>query len=120
MLKPVILALAAMLAVGCEMSIGNLTGRANDEWTRTYQLASGGELEIVNTNGRIDVEGTDGSAVEVRAERIAKAATDDGARELLPRITIRDEAKPDHIRIETERMSGLMIGATFALRWAAR
>jgi hypothetical protein len=112
-----ILALAALLAGGCEMSIGNLSGRASDEWTRTYQLTKGGELEIVNTNGRVDVEGTDDSTVEVRAERIAKAATDDGARELLPRISIRDDAKPDHIRIETERMAGVMIGASFEVRY---
>ena len=52
---PLVFALA-----GCDMSLGNLTGRATDEWTRTYPLSPGGEVRIVNTNGRIDVEGVDG------------------------------------------------------------
>ncbi len=112
---PLLLALAA-----CDMSLGHLAGRATDEWTRTYTLAPGGEVHIGNTNGRIEVEGVDGSAVEVRAERIAKAATDEGARELLPRIVIREDAKPDRISIETERMSGIMIGANFEVRYHVR
>jgi DUF4097 and DUF4098 domain-containing protein YvlB len=118
------LAAAALTLVvamaGCEMSVGNLTGRATDEWTHTYPLTSGGELEITNTNGKIDVEGIDGSTVEVRAERIAKAATDTGARELLPRIVIKESVKPDHVSIETERMSGIMIGAGFEVRYHVR
>lgn len=105
---------------GCEMSVGHLTGRATDEWTHTYPLSAGGELEISNTNGRIDVEGIDGSTVEVRAERIARAATDEGAKELLPRIVIKETVKPDHVTIETERMSGIMFGAGFEVRYHVR
>lgn len=112
---PLVLALA-----GCEMSIGNLAGRATDEWTHTYPLAAGGEIEIVNTNGRIDIEGVDGSTVEVRAERIAKAATDAGARELLPRIVIKEDVKPDHVTIQTERITGFMVGANFEVRYHVR
>src|ERR1700730_17104563 len=114
-----VLRIVVMLA-GCEMSVGSLAGRATDEWTRTYPLATGGELEIVNTNGKIEVEGTDGSTVEIRAERIARAATDSGASELLPRIVIRETVKPDHVSIMTERMSGLMIGANFEVRYHVR
>jgi Putative adhesin len=114
---PIVLVL--MLA-GCEMSVGHLVGRASDEWTRTYPLATGGELEIVNTNGKIEVEGTDGSTVEIRAERIARAATDAGASELLPRIIIRETVKPDRISVVTERMSGFMFGANFEVRYHVR
>ncbi len=116
--------LAAALAVpmlaalaGCDMSLGALAGRATDEWTRTYQLSPGGELRIGNTNGRIEIEGVDGSTVDVRAERIAKAATDEGARELLPRIKITEDVKPDRIAIATERLSGIMIGAGVEVRY---
>jgi DUF4097 and DUF4098 domain-containing protein YvlB len=112
---PLVVALA-----GCEMSVGNLTGRATDEWTHTYPLTAGGELEITNTNGRIEVEGVDGSTVEVRAERIAKAATDTGARELLPRIVIKETVTPEHVTIATERMSGIMVGAGFEVRYHVR
>jgi len=113
------LPLAAGL-VGCDMSLGHLTGRATDEWTHTYPLAAGGEVHIGNTNGRIDVEGVEGSTVEVRAERIARAATDDGARELLPRITIKEDIQPDRVSIETDKlggMGGIMIGVNFEVRY---
>lgn len=125
LLVPLTLALAA-----CDMSLGHLAGRATDEWTRRYTLAPGGEIRIVNTNGKIEVEPFDGSQirgegapgvnVEVRAERIARAATDTGAQELLTHITIREDVKPDRISIETERMAGFMIGASFEVRYHVR
>ena len=115
-----LLPLAAVLA-GCDMSsFAHLTAKASDEWTRSYPLSAGGEVRIVNTNGRIDVEGVDGSTVEVRAERIARGATDAAARELLPRIVIKEEKKPDLVSLETERMSGIMFGAAFEVRYHVR
>ncbi|HEY7290889.1 MAG TPA: DUF4097 family beta strand repeat-containing protein [Vicinamibacterales bacterium] len=112
---PLIVGLAA-----CDVSLGNLMGRATDEWTRSYPLAAGGEVRIGNTNGRIEVEAADGSTVEVRAERIARAATDEAAKELLPRITIKEDVQPNRVSIETERMSGVMIGANFEVRYHVR
>src|SRR3979411_1354977 len=106
LLVPLVVALA-----GCDVSLGNLSARATEEWTHTYPLTAGGEIRIVNTNGRIDVEGVDGSTVESRAERFARGATDAAAKELLPRIVIKEDVKPDRITLETERMSGIMIGA---------
>jgi hypothetical protein len=110
----------ALLLGACDMSLGNLTGRATDEWTRSYPLSAGGEVRIGNGNGSIEVEAVEGSTVEVRAERIAKAATDTGAQELLPRITIKEDVKPDRVSIETERMSGIMLGANFEVRYHVR
>ena len=111
-----VLPLALVLA-GCDVHLGNLTARATEEWTHTYPLTAGGEIRINNTNGRIDVEGVDGTSVEVRAERIAKGATESAAKELLPRIVIKEDVKPDRITLETERMSGIMIGAGFEVRY---
>jgi DUF4097 and DUF4098 domain-containing protein YvlB len=113
------LPLAVALA-GCDLSLGHLSARAADEWTHTYRLTAGGEIHIVNTNGVIEVEGVDGSTVEVRAERIAKGATEAAAKELLPRIIIREEAKPDRVSLETERISGVMIGASVEVRYHVR
>jgi hypothetical protein len=114
-----VLPLAFALA-GCDVSLGNLSARATDEWTHTYPITAGGEVRIANSNGRIDIEGVDGSTVEVRAERIAKGATEAAARELLPRIVIKEDTKPDRVSIETERMSGIMIGAGFEVRYHVR
>jgi hypothetical protein len=113
--------LVAVLALtACDVSIGNLAGRATENWAKTYQLAPGGELQIGNTNGRIDIEGADGDTVDVRAEKIAKATTDDAARELLPRIKIDEDVKPDRIKIETARMGGIMLGAGVEVRYTVR
>ena len=114
-----VLPLAVALA-GCDGSLGNLSAHATEEWTHTYPLTSGGEVRLVNTNGRIDVEGVEGTTLEVRAERIANGATDSAARELLPRIVIREDVKPDRVTIETERMGGIMFGAGFEVRYHVR
>lgn len=105
---------------GCDLSVGNLTERATEEWTRSYPLAAGGEIRIGNTNGRVEIEGVDGSTVEIRAEKIARSATETGARELLPRITIKEDVQPDRVSVETEKMSGIMIGAAFEVRYFVR
>src|ERR1700736_5376238 len=114
-LLPIVVALA-----GCDVHLRDLSARATDEWTRSYPLKAGGEVRIVNTNGKIDVEGIDGSTVDVRAERIARGATDSAARELLPRIVINEDATPDRVSIETGRLSGIMIGAAFEVRYHVR
>jgi DUF4097 and DUF4098 domain-containing protein YvlB len=112
-----LLPLVALLA-GCD--VHNLSARATDEWTRSYSLKPGGEIRIVNTNGRIEIEGTSSKSVEIRAERIARAATETAARELLPRIVIKEEATPERVSLETERMRGIMIGAAFEVRYHVR
>lgn len=112
---------AAVLVAACDMSaLHNLTGRASDEWTRSYPLKPGGEIRIGNTNGKIEVEGVDGSTVEVRAERVARAATDEGARELLPRITIKEDITPDRVSLQTDRLSGIMLGVSFEVSYRVR
>jgi hypothetical protein len=107
--------LVAIAAAGC--GFGPLPGRATEEWTKTYPLSAGGEVRIGNTNGKVDIEGVDGSTVEVRAEKIARAATDDGARQLLPHITITEDVKPERVSIETARISGMLIGARYEVEY---
>jgi len=110
----------ALAMAGCDANFGHLLGNATEEWTHSYPLTAGGEIRIVNTNGKIDVEGVDGSTVEVKAERIARGTSDEAARELLPKIVIKEDARPDRISIETERISGIMIGASFEVRYHVR
>jgi hypothetical protein len=115
---PVALALPVVVAlVACDVPLGHLAGRATEEWTHTYQLSPGGQVRIGNTNGRVDVIGVEGSTVEVRAQKVAHAATDEGARELLPRIKIYEDAKSDRIVVETEHMGGFMIGVGYEVRY---
>ena len=110
----------ALVLGGCDMGMAHLAGRATEEWTHTYPISAGGEVRIVNTNGKIEVEPTDGTEVVIRAEKIAKAATDTGARELLPRIEIKEEVSPERVFIQTGKIDGFMIGAGFEVRYHVR
>jgi len=63
------------LALGACDGRFDLPGRATDEWTRRYPLADGGQLQISNTNGIVEIEGVTGSTVDVRAERVTAQST---------------------------------------------
>jgi DUF4097 and DUF4098 domain-containing protein YvlB len=110
----------ALAVSACDVHLGNLAGRATDEWTHTYPLTAGGQVRIGNTNGKVEIEGVDGSTVEIRAERIARGVTDTAARELLPRIEIKEDIRSDRVSVETARMSGIMFGAAFEVRYHVR
>jgi hypothetical protein len=109
-------AAAAVTVAACDIAVNgdggfNLdfaAGKAQDTWTRTYPLDRGGRIEVINVNGRITAEATDGKSVEVVAERTAKGATDEGAKDLLEQIEMREEAGDARVRIEVRapRMRG--------------
>jgi hypothetical protein len=90
-------------------SLGIAAGQASDTWTRTYKVASGGQLQLINVNGRIDAEAAAGNEVEVVATRTAKATSDSAAKELLDRIEMREEVGDSRVRVEVRppSMSGL-------------
>jgi hypothetical protein len=111
---------AGLCAGGCHGPMGALTGQASDEWVRSYELPQDGEIEVSATNGTIDLEGYDGKTVEVRAERTARAVTDEAARELVSKIAINEEVAPDRVAIRTEGVSGLLIGVSYQVRYHVR
>ena len=94
---------------GGGFSLGIATGQASDTWTRTYKVPAGGRLELINVNGRIDAEAASGSAVEVTAQRTAKAGTDEAAKEVLSSIEMREEVGDQRVRVEVRppRLTGL-------------
>jgi hypothetical protein len=103
-----LVAVVALTLAACDIAVTGdggfhfdiAAGKAQDEWTRTYEIPSGGRIEVININGRITAEASDGSAVEVRAERTAKAATEEGAKDLLGRIEMREEVGEARVRVE--------------------
>src|SRR5688572_7561029 len=104
---------AGLFVAGCHAGGVSPAGQARDQWVRSYELPPDGEIQVSATNGAIELEGYDGATVEVRAERIAHAATDDAARELVSRIEIREEILPDRVSIRTEGISGILIGVSY-------
>ncbi len=98
------------LAAGCDLIGAGFQEKVTDEWTRTYPLAAGGKVEVINVNGKIDLEGTTANQVEVRAERTGRGATQEAARDMLKRIEIREDVSPSRVRLETklQQASGFM------------
>jgi Putative adhesin len=104
---------AASLLSGCDVTIkdGDITNvsmrhKVSEEWSRHYPLAEGGRVEIVNSNGPIEVAAGPAGAVDITAALDAGAMTEASAKEILREITIEETAKPDHVRVATVRRSG--------------
>jgi ribosomal protein S11 len=113
-------ALAAVVLSGCGLPVGPLGIKATETWTHTYPLSKSGEVTIVNANGRIEVEGGEGATVEVTAVKIASGATEQLARDLLPRIPIDEHASADFVSVETRRLNGFLIGASYEVRYKVK
>ena len=103
-----VLLAAAIGGAGCEVragegdfSLGFWQGSARDTWERTYTVAPGGRVEVLNVNGEIRAEAATGATVHVRAERHVSAGSDEAAQDLLRRIEMREEVGPERVRIET-------------------
>ncbi len=101
---------ALAVAVGaCNVQISDRT-QAKDQWQRHYTLAAGGTLEIRNTNGLIHVEPADGNAVDITADRVVSAGTDQAAKAALAAFTIRETVSPDRIAIDSSNQTaGILI-----------
>jgi hypothetical protein len=111
MRKPSILALvlaAGLSVAGCDIQAGNgnfeidfASGKAQDTWSRTYKVPATGRFELINVNGKITAESTDGADVVVEGRRTAKARSDEGAKELLAKLEIREEVGESTVRVES-------------------
>jgi hypothetical protein len=111
--------LLALALAACDGRF-DLPGRATDEWTRSYPLADGGQLQISNTNGIVEIEGVTGSTVDVRAERVAHAATDSAARDLLSRIAIKEDVTSARVSLESPRTGGSFTGVAYEVHYHVR
>lgn len=110
------LILSVSLSVSaCDIQAGNgqfdidfAAGKATDTWTRTYTVPAGGRFELINVNGRITAEPTDGKGVLVEGKRSAKARSDEAAKEMLAKLEIREEVGSSTVRVESRppRMGG--------------
>ena len=101
-----VLVVASAAASGCDIAMAHLKERQTAEWRKTYDLQPGGRLEISNVNGKIDVQPAAGNSVEVVAEKSARGASTEAAKEALDRIEIQESASPTNVRIETKLQRG--------------
>jgi len=105
-LAPLPLVAALSLTAACDIALSGAREEATDTVTRSFPLSPGGTLDIATTNGRIEVVAGSGSTVEVKAVKVAKAATKEGAEELLKKLTIKEEVSADLVKLRAERDGG--------------
>ncbi len=93
---------------GCDVQVGKGDFEVNayaaelkEEWLRSYQLSSDGQIEIANLNGPIELSKASGSAVDVRAEIVVRALTETMARDVLAKGRIEESTTPNRVKVET-------------------
>jgi len=96
-------ALFALSLTACDLAMSGFHEEAKDTWSKSYPLAANGRLEIVNTNGAIHVVASDSPQVEIQAERIARSATQQGAKDLLSKLEMKEDVSSDRIHIESKQ-----------------
>jgi DUF4097 and DUF4098 domain-containing protein YvlB len=104
----------------CDLAFSHFNAQATDTWAKKYPLSDGGRLEVKNTNGFIRVEAGSGDQVEVTAERIGRAGTEEAAKEILKKIEVVEEITADRVRLETKRQGGSFGRGGFEVRYTIR
>jgi hypothetical protein len=105
-LAPLPLVAALSLTAACDIALSGAREEATETVTRSFPLSPGGTLDIATTNGRIEVVAGTGSTVEVKATKVAKAATKEGAAELLKKLQIKEDVSADLVKLRAERDGG--------------
>ncbi|MSO55703.1 MAG: hypothetical protein EXQ55_02090 [Acidobacteria bacterium] len=82
-------------------SFGLNRPQATQEWHRQYPLAAGGQVEVANLNGPIELSPGSPGTVDIQATITAKALTEAQAKELLSKGRITETVQPDRIKVET-------------------
>ena len=116
------LILPMLAAAGCDIAMADLNAKETAEWRKSYELRPGGRVEIGNVNGRIDVQPSTGNTVEIVAEKTARGATPESAREALGRTEIHEESSPSLIRVETkpQRAQGFFGNGSVDVRYTVK
>ena len=118
----IVLPLLALSITACDIVTADLKTSATAEWRKSYSLQPGGRVEISNVNGKIEVEPSSGNTVEVIAQKTARGATDEAAKQALERIEISESSSPSSVRIETkvQRAGGWFEGGHTQVRYTVR
>jgi Toastrack DUF4097 len=115
---------AALVTAACDVNVGNgdfsidvVSGKAQDEWSRSYDIKPGTRIQIVNINGKIVVEPGGDGKFAVRAQRLVKARTDETAREMLGKLEILETNEDGRVRLETKPGERPRMGQSIEVRY---
>jgi hypothetical protein len=93
----------------------------SDEITRSFPIAETGELVLTNTSGgSVDVQGVRGATVELVAVRTVEAPTDQMARDVLPRVTLKETVGPAKVIVEAQGLQGIVVGVSIEVALRVR
>ena len=101
-----VLPVLVVATTACDIAMADNREKVTAEWRKTYELQPGGRVEIGNVNGKIDVRPGEGNTVEVVAEKISQAASQEAAKEALGRIDIQEETSAGLVKIDTKIARG--------------
>jgi len=104
-----------LLLAGCNVHIST-QAEARDTWQRHFALAKDGTLEIRNANGLIDIQSTEGDGVDVTADRVVRAVSDEAAKDALSKWEIDQSATSDRIVIDSGRHGGMNLMVNMSRR----
>ncbi len=114
------LLMAATATLGaCNLQISS-QAEGRSEWKKDYTLTPGGTLEILNTNGVIEVDAAEGTKVSITAERIAKAYTDAEAKQAAEAIEIRETVSGSSITLDAKVANTGLFGGNREVRFHVR
>jgi hypothetical protein len=107
-LLPILVVPALITAAGCDIVTADYRSEETAQWQKTYPLAADGQVEIGNVNGKITVEPSSGTTVEVVAIKKAKGSSPEAAKAALQRISFVEDVSASRVSIETkiDRQSG--------------
>jgi DUF4097 and DUF4098 domain-containing protein YvlB len=91
------------LTAACDIALSGAREEATETWTRSYPISNGGTVDLSTVNGKIEVVAGSKPTVEVTAVKIARAATKEGAAELLKKLEIKEEVSADTVKLRVER-----------------
>ena len=99
-------------------SFGLNAPQARQQWDRRYPISRGGQVEVVNLNGPIEVSVGGADSIEVHAVITAKALTEATAKEILSKGRIDETISPARIKIETVVPRG--VHGSYEVRYEVR
>lgn len=110
--------IATAVSAGCREFRGDaLQASASDQWTRSYDVAPDSQFQVITANGSVTFERGSGPKVEVTADRTVKAASESTAKDVLGRVSIREDITPEKTVLQTESLSGLIIGVDITVNY---
>lgn len=107
--KALLIAAAALLLASCDGMAG-FEG-VNEDFHSSYQMTSGGHLDLTNKNGSLDVAGWDRDSVEVSGTKYAPDR--EGLRDV--KVEIRQDG--DRLTVRTETPKGDWRGGGYGVRF---